>query len=157
MKKLVKFFATLSLVTLVTTVPVLAAPQYPLNLVIDNHKVNVSDTSEPFMMNRITYFPTDFLISEFGVSVKNNDNGFTLTTYDDNNNKIEYVFTTGSLDYTINGIKYTAAAAPTVVSSRHCIPTRTIAPLLDLNFSYNNDSNTLTLTSNCFDKRFYQK
>ncbi len=157
MKKLLKFTLATCLVSILATTPVLAMPQQPINLVIDGHNVQVDDVYEPFMMDRITYFPTDFLKSEFGVTTLERADGVTITTYDESNNKVEISLTTGSLDYTINGVKYKAEAAPVVISSRHCIPTRTIAPFFSMNFNYSDETNTLTLNKNCYDKRLYQK
>ncbi len=160
MKKLVKIISALtfvSFVTLTTTNNVEAVPQYPINLVIDNHNVEVKNEIEPFMMDRITYFPTDFLVSEFGANVVTTPNGVTITTKDTNNSNNEIIFTTGSLNYTINGVEYKAEVAPVVISSRLCIPTRSLAPFFNMNFEYSDATNTLTLKTNSYEKRLYQK
>ncbi len=133
-----------------------ASPQYPVNLVIDNHSVKVSDVIEPFMMDRITYIPIDFLVSEFSVQTTNHDDGVTITTYDAASNKIEIRLTNGSKEFTINNVPYTAEVAPVVISSRYCIPTRTLAPLFNMNVNYNDETNTLSLNKNCFNNRLYQ-
>ncbi len=163
--KILKFVSSLTCATFFTfsstTLTVEAAMHYPLNLVIDNHEVEVSPELAPFIMERVTYIPSDFLESEFGatVAITPTSDGVTITKYDEEKNKFDITFKTGSLNYTINGVEYTAdtSSVPIYMDSRYCIPTRTIAPLFNMNFDYDDVSNTLNLDTSSFDNRLYQK
>ncbi len=142
-----------------------AMPDYPIDIVVNEHLFDVAAVNQPFVMGDISYIPMNFLIEEFGVDIKNQleydedtknlKGGLVINLNNSTSESKEVIINFDSPTYTIDGVLYDVTVTPSVKSSRICIPARTLASIFDLNISFDNFSKTLFLESNSNSKLLY--